>query len=70
MAIHAQRTPSADTMSYANYPKFFEIFKGDFTAVQMEKKKIFAHISLFNRLAPVDKIVVFVNTRFINSAQL
>jgi hypothetical protein len=53
MAIHAQMTPAADTMSYANYPELFEIFRSDFTAVQMEKKQIFAHFSFFIRLAPV-----------------
>jgi hypothetical protein len=53
MAIHMRTTPSADKISYVNYPKFFEIFKDDFTAVQMKKKQIFAHISFFKRLAPV-----------------
>jgi hypothetical protein len=46
-------TPSADIMSYVNHPKFYEIYKGDFTAVPMEKKKIFAHFSFFSRLALV-----------------
>jgi hypothetical protein len=45
MAIHTQRTQAADTMSYANYPKFFEILKGDLTAVQMEKKQIIRQFS-------------------------
>jgi hypothetical protein len=42
MAIHTRMAPAADSISYANYPKFFKIFKGDFTAVPMEKRQIFA----------------------------
>jgi hypothetical protein len=39
MAIHTRMAPAADKISYVNYPKFFEIFRGDFTAVQMEKNQ-------------------------------
>jgi hypothetical protein len=40
-----QRTPSADKQFNVNYRELFEIFKGDFPAVPMEKKQTLAHFS-------------------------
>jgi hypothetical protein len=53
MAIHTQRTPVADRMSYVNYRELVEIFRGDFAEVQKEQNQNITHIAFFNRLAPV-----------------
>jgi hypothetical protein len=44
LALHQRMLQAAEKISHVNFPEFFEIFKGDFTAGWEKKKQIFGNM--------------------------